>query len=482
MPLSLMATDSFAKQAEQKVEKRPNLLIIMADQWRGRALGFMGEESVLTPNLDRLAQSGVSMCQAVSGYPVSSPARAMLMSGAYPHNNGVTGNCNSQTTPQNVELRQDIVCWSDVLKAEGYRTGYIGKWHLDKLREPWIDCSNNKGSVAWNEWCEPSRRHGFDFWTAYGTYDRHLRPMYWNTDSPREGFYYVDQWGPEHEADLAIGFLDDQSRSKEPFALMVSMNPPHTGYSLVPDRYKKLYEGLNVDSIATSWGNASELNPKMAKYLRSSLADYYACMSGVDEQVGRIIDKLKATAEWDNTIVVFTSDHGDMMGIHNRIGKNIFYEEAMRVPMIIAYGDRLNRRGVDDLLISLEDLYPTLMGMMGLEDRVPSSVQTRDLSAQVMGSKKSRPKSQLYMHYSEDEAAVISHRDGRRGLRGPRYTYAERAARGRVVERELYDRLVDPFQMENLSNRKPEIARTMARDLRLRLKAIGDRWVENESI
>ena len=112
----------------------------MADQFRGDAMGCIEKEPVQTPNLDRLASEGILFTDAVSSYPVSSPARAMLMTGMYPATNGVTGNCNSQNTPYGVELSKEAVCWSDVLKEEGYRTAYIGKWHLDcpATAPPWI--------------------------------------------------------------------------------------------------------------------------------------------------------------------------------------------------------------------------------------------------------------------------------------------------------------------------------------------------------
>lgn len=239
-------------QAQNLEKKRPNLLVIMADQFRGNAMGFRGVESVMTPNFDKFAKQAVVFNQAVSGYPVSSPARGMFLSGAYPHSNGVITNCQSQSATQDVELKQDMVCWSDVLKAEGYNTSYIGKWHLDKPYKPYVNCSNNWGAIAWNEWCPPERRHGFDYWTAYGTYDNHLKPLYWGTEDTRDGFYYVDQWGPEYEADQAIAYLESISGSDKPFAMMVSMNPPHTGYELVPGKYKQLYTNLNVDSIVNT--------------------------------------------------------------------------------------------------------------------------------------------------------------------------------------------------------------------------------------
>lgn len=203
----------------------PNLVIIIADQWRGQALGLLGQEPVITPNLDKLARQSVLFTQCVSGYPLSSPARAMLMTGMYPISTHVTTNCTSSSAPFGVELAKDARCWSDILSEKGYQMGYIGKWHLDGPYEPFVNTSNNKTIPAWNEWTPPDRRHGFSYWHAYGTYDTHTKPMYWDTDDTRENFHYVDQWGPEHEIDKAMEFIE--STGGKQFALVVSMNPPH---------------------------------------------------------------------------------------------------------------------------------------------------------------------------------------------------------------------------------------------------------------
>lgn len=259
---------------------RPNLVFIMADQFRGDAMGCMGKEPVQTPNLDRLASEGILFTDAVSSYPVSSPARAMLMTGMYPAANGVTGNCNSQNTPYGVELSEEAVCWSDVLKEEGYRTAYIGKWHLDAPYRPYVDTYNNKGEVAWNEWCPPERRHGFDKWIAYGTYDNHLKPMYWDTKSGREEFYYVNQWGPAYEADRAIEFIRTEgTKTDRPFAMVVSMNPPHTGYELVPETYKRLYDSLDVEALARQLPYIPEKGTPEGDYFRENICNYYACIN-----------------------------------------------------------------------------------------------------------------------------------------------------------------------------------------------------------
>ena len=460
--------------AENKTDRRPNLLIVMADQFRGDAFGFRGKEAVMTPNLDQFASQAVVLNQAVSGYPVSSPARGMFLSGAYPHRNGVLTNCQSHSATQDVELRQDLTCWSDILKDEGYHTAYIGKWHLDKPVEPFVDCANNRGAMAWNEWCPPERRHGFDYWTAYGTYDQHLRPLYWSKDAGRNEFYYVDQWGPEYEADLAIQYLDSMKNKKEPFALMVSMNPPHTGYELVPERYKKMYRNLNVDSIVASKPHLKSAEKKYVNLFKNSIANYYACITGVDEQFGRIIDALKAAGLYDNTIVVFVSDHGDSMGMHENIGKNIFYEEAMRVPFLIAYGDKLKPRQDNELLISLEDFCPTILSMMGLRESIPESVQTRDLSKQIQGSRRNMPDSQLYMQYSAVNKTGKNLTTGARGIRNERYTYAVYFKDGKITAEYLFDRNIDAFQMNNIAASEPKIKKKMVRTLVKRMEKIED--------
>ena len=229
--LATTAVAAIGARAGAQPTRRPNLLFVFPDQFRGSAMGFLGKEPVLTPRLDRFAGESLVLTSAVSNYPVCSPYRAMLMTGRWPHHNGVLENCTSNSEPYGCELRASDPCWSDLLHEQGYSLGYIGKWHLDSPRKPYVDCANNKGATAWNEWCPPRRRHGFDHWYAYGTYDAHLRPMYWANDTPREQPLWIDQWGPEHEADQAIAYLRNehgQRRADQPFALVVSMNPPHT--------------------------------------------------------------------------------------------------------------------------------------------------------------------------------------------------------------------------------------------------------------
>ena len=458
-------------QAKEKPSS-PNLVFIMADQWRGQAIGCLGLEPVRTPNLDKLASEGVHFTDAISSYPVSSPARGMLMTGMYPVSSKVTGNCNSNTAPYGVELPESARCWSDVLKDQGYELGYIGKWHLDSPYQPYIETNNNKGKIAWNEWCPKERRHGFSHWIAYGTYDYHLKPMYWDTDASRDEFYFVDQWGPEYEADRAIDYIanrDNKLRDAgKPFALVVSMNPPHTGYELVPDKYKEIYRNVDVETVCNSPIIAPK-GTKMGDFYRKSVLDYYACMTGVDEQVGRIIRQLKEQVLFDNTIVVFTSDHGDSMGMHEHIGKNIYYEEAMRIPMMISWPEKITPRRDSTLMIAFADLYPSLLSLMGFKDRIPAEVQTFDLSASILSPENTQEIVQPYYYLLPENLTT-----GYRGLRTKKYTFAVHATNGRTDEWILFDREQDPFQLNNIAPDQPTLIKQFSNQLKDWLKKTND--------
>lgn len=447
----------------------PNLVFIMADQWRGDALGSIGTEPVKTPCLDQLASEGINFTNAISSYPVSSPARGMLMTGMYPHKNKVLGNCNSANTPYGVELPQDARCWSDVLKDNGYQTGYIGKWHLDAPHKPYVNTSNNRGAVAWNEWCPRERRHGFDYWTAYGTYDYHLKPMYWDTDTPRESFYYVDQWGPEYEADKAIEYLNQHIDKEKPFALVVSMNPPHTGYELVPDKYKEMYKDLDVEALCAGRPDIAAKGTEMGDYFRNNIRNYYACMTGVDENVGRIISELKRLGLSEHTIVVFTSDHGICMGTHGETGKNIFYEEAMRIPLIISWPEKIKPQVDDTTMFAFADLYPTMLSLMGLQTQIPREVQTFDLSSVVLSGKKDKKIVQPYYFIQPSNQST-----GYRGLRTASHTFAIHATDGKIDDIILFDRTSDPYQMNNIAPQQPKLVKQLRGELKTWLKKTED--------
>ena len=461
--------------------KTPNLIFIFPDQMRTSTLGFMGMEPVLTPNLDNFADESLVLTEAVSNFPVCSPCRAMFMTGQYPYSNRVCWNCTSMSEPYGVELAEDAICWSDILKQRGYSLGYIGKWHLDSPLEPYIDSYNNDDDVKWNEWCPPERRHGFDYWYAYGTYDKHLRPMYWDTDAGRDEFHYVDQWSPEHEADMAIRYIineDGKFRdNNNPFALVISMNPPHMPYEFVPEKYKEIYADLDIEETVCRLPQVPPKGSEWGDYFRQNIRNQYAMVTGVDEQFGRIMAALDEKGLAENTIVVFSSDHGDCIGMHNQISKNNPYEESMRIPLMIRWPGRVPARR-DKLLFSAPDLYPTMLGLMGLGCDIPQVVEGSDFSEFVLGGDAAdTPSSQLYIKGSYKGREAMTY--GSRGVRTERYTMSiTTASDGSVTETFLFDRTKDPHQVSNIAADMPEVMkRLVAEELAPWLRKSSDPWI-----
>ena len=443
-----VAAFTFPQRKKAAPPKRPNLLIILVDQYRGQALGIEHKEQVFTPNLDSLARNGYLGEQMITNYPVCSPSRAMMMSGLYPLKNKVCGNVNSNTAPYGVELPADTRCWSDVLKANGYYNGYIGKWHLDSPHEPYIPTSNNTKQVAWNEWTSPDRRHGFDYWYAYGTYDMHMRPMYWDTKANRDGFHYVNEWGPQHEADKAIEFLGDVKKKNTPFSLVVSMNPPHSPYTEVPQRYVDLYKNVPLTDLLKDPNIPAENTPMGQEY-RKSVKYYYACIAGVDDQVGRIVHYLKEQKLDNNTLVMFIADHGNCLGKHDEISKNNIYEESLRIPLIFYWKGHIHTQRDTSLLMTMADIYPTLLDLLGLKSKIPAGLEGHSFAVNVLKGRGMQSRYQYFLG-AINPPNMLS---GFRGIRTGQYKLAYVNQKGKVAGY-LFDLRKDPFELNNLYNDK----------------------------
>ena len=426
-----------------------NLLLVFPDEMRAQAQGFMKSDPVLTPRIDKFAREAAVMRQAVANYPLCTPSRGMIMTGQYPIRNGMTGNCHDYGALVGVDLSRYAICWSDILKAQGYATGYIGKWHLDAPHAPYVESYNNPvHGMKWNEWTPPERRHGFEYWYAYGTFDQHLTPMYWSNDSTRDKPIHVNQWGPEHETDMAIRYLkNDGGKLRDPdrpFALAVSMNPPHTPYDQVPQRYLDLYAKHTAEELNSrpnvDWKKNWEphLGPQHAK-------SYFASVSGIDEQFGRILDALEQNGLRDNTLVVFFSDHGCCLGAHGEPTKNNPYDESMRIPMMFRLPGKIAAH-MDDALMSLADLYPTMLGLLGLQQQIPATVEGSDLSQRVATGKGNTATSQLYLYVPYGGQSF-----GKRGVRTEQYTMVVERRDKTPLSYLLYDNVRDPYQLANIA-------------------------------
>lgn len=474
------------KQPQASTKKKPNLLIIFPDEMRTHALEFMQQDPSTTPNLNAFAREGVVFDQAVSNYPLCTPFRGMLMTGQYPYRNGLHGNAHTGADGNfggldfGIELKEQAVTWSDALSKQGYHLGYIGKWHLDAPRPPFIPGYNNPMEGRyWNDWTPPDKRHHFDFWYSYGTYDLHMNPIYWTNDTPRDKPIRISQWSPEHEADMAIKYLrNEQGKFRDndkPFALVVSMNPPHSPYDQVPDKYLEKYKDKTSRDLNTrpsvQWDKKYQEG-----YGPIYFKEYMAMINGVDEQFGRIVDELDRLNLSEETLVVFFSDHGCCMGAHGEPTKNVHYEEAMRVPMIFRWKGELPPT-VDHILFSTPDIYPTIFGLLGLEEHIPDTVEGKNYAKTVYGAAgDERPTSQFYTFMPYGGNAY-----GKRGVRTDQYTMVVDRKIGKPLSYILHDNKKDPWQMVNIADtNKVLIDKLINEELIPWLEYTGDVWRPTE--
>ena len=456
---------SFAS-GDEETRTQPNLLFIFPDQFRVQAMSFMNEDPVVTPNLDKLASQGMVFTNAVSNRPLCSPYRAMLMTGKYPFSNGVQTNCNTSSRKYSNYLREDETCFGDILKTNGYLAGYIGKWHLDAPGGPDVERWQD---AVWGTYTPPGpKRHGFDFWHAYGCHNRHNDPYYWETDTSIKDTLFPREWSPIHEAKVASRFIENNKG--KPWALFVSMNPPHGPYSEVPQKYKDIYKNIPVDSLLK---RPNVPGGKSGDIGRRNVTDYFACVSGVDEQIGKILSKLEETGQAENTIVVFTADHGEMMGSHGLLQKVVWYEESFRIPFIIRWPEKI-KPGNNDLHLSVPDLMPTLLTLMGMEDKLPKEVEGTDFSQTFLGKNQKTPDFTLYFNPSFEMAL-----GGMRGLRNDRYTFViRRNNEGAIQEYFLFDNENDPYQLNNIASINQPLLDRFEKELFEKLAEINDPWIE----
>ncbi len=438
-------TGCASKQLKNKSysKEKPNLVFIFADQWRAQAMGYAGDSNAITPNLDRFAKQSINFTNAVSDCPVCSPYRASLITGRYPLTHGVFLN--------DVLLNKDAISIAQAYKNAGYQTAYIGKWHLDGYgREKYI----------------PRERHqGFDFWRGFGcTHDYNNSLYYADDDDTKLKWNGYDAIAQTQAAQQYIR----EHACGEPFVLFLSWGPPHNPYETAPEKYKKLFANKNLKL---------RLNvPKnLEQKAREDLAGYYAHIAALDGCFGDIIQTLSETGLEDNTIVVFTSDHGDMLYSQGMQRKQCPWDESIRVPFLIRYPAELGKKGKTiDMPIDTPDVMPTLLGLSGVD--IPDTVEGQNFADVIRGTKKPSKNAALiasYVVFGE----WTKDKGGRefRGVRTRRYTYV-RDLNGPWL---LYDNKHDPYQLTNLCN-KPEyvkLQKEMDDILAQKLKANNDEFL-----
>ena len=365
---------------------RPNLIVIQTDEHNFRTLGcyrellskeqalMWGPEVVETPHIDSLANSGVICTSFYASTPVCSPSRAALISGRYPQNTPVVTN--------NIPLDDSVVTFAEILRREGYATGFIGKWHLDGGGKP--------------QWA-PKRKFGFEdnrymfnrgHWKQFEdtpdgprvkARDSKDKPTYSAKGADEESF--ATDWLMRKAHDFV------ETNKAKPFCLMVSLPDPHGPDSVRPP-YDAMYKGkefhlprtFTIDPIVPltpAWGRAE------GKF--QDMAQYYGMVKCIDDTVGKLLEKLKANGLEGRTIVVLTSDHGDLRGEHDRQNKGVPYEGSAKVPFILRYPDKIKKKTVVDEALGCVDFLPTILKLMDV--KTAGKEQGRDASELFLSGK-----------------------------------------------------------------------------------------------
>ena len=424
--------------------RRPNVIIAFADQWRAQATGYAGNTNVKTPNLDALADESINFTHAVSGCPVCSPYRASLMTGQFPLTHGVFVN--------DVHLQHNAVSLADAYAAAGYDTAYIGKWHLD-----------GHGRSAY---IPPERRQGFDYWKVLECTHNYNHSAYYSGDSDEK--LYWDGYDAIAQTRDAQEYIQNHDDSK-PFLLVLSWGPPHNPYETAPEKYRAMYDP-----------EAIRLRPnvpdELAEQARKDLAGYYAHCTALDDCVGDLLRTIREAGIEDNTIFLFTSDHGDMLGSQGHQRKQRPWDESIRVPFLLYYPAMFGNQSKQlDALINAPDVMPTLLRLCGLP--IPETVEGLDFSGYVQDEDDPSDGAVLIMCPHPFGEWARPRNGGReyRGLRTHRYTYV-RTLEGPWL---LYDNRECPYQAKNLVNDPAygQLRQDMDDWLQRKLDVLGDEFL-----
>jgi arylsulfatase A-like enzyme len=476
-----------------------NLLLLWTDEQRADTIGACGNQQIQTPNLDRLAEQSVVCTQAYCTCPVCTPSRATILTGLYPHTHGALYN--------NVPLPGEVPTIAELLRPRGYICGYAGKWHLGNELRP---------------------QHGFlDSWASME--DGYIR------DHIREGFSTYHQWlvskgyapqdvavdgsrifsrraaatlpeaagKPAFLAEQACRFLD-QTNGRS-FFLSVNFLEPHMPFT---GPWDTLYDPKQMVLPASWYREPDASMPLRYRIRRAALhthnphvssddergwkelvARYWGLVSLVDKYVGRILEYLEYRGLADDTLVVYTSDHGDMMGEHRLVGKGVAYEGAARVPLLLRHPTLLPKRIFTP--VSQIDLVPTLFDLLGIER--PEHLQGRSLRPLLERGDRDISSAEVVFEWSGGSSGETA--DGHRISAGePEQHWRALLAQQRTIRRgrwkltvdetndhELYDLEADPQELVNLLGKRHSIstaAREAMEDLWTRLRTWQQRTAD----
>lgn len=417
---------------------QPNVLFVFSDQQRSSAIGCApGDTDLLTPNLDAFANQGMRLETAISNTPICTPYRVMLMTGLYGHHTGVTTNDSYPDLSRHA-------CIGRTFADAGYRCGYVGKWHVGE--EMRLDAGH-------------PMRLGFDDEWFVGIKGRHNNPDRAHAINSRESEVGEGHNRTEAETNRAISFIDRQG-GETPWCLFLSWYPPHPPLEAL-DRYLAPYRGRDLAKHPTTWKLSHEAD--LAR-LNEHYAHYYGLTAQVDAEFGRLMGALAESGQAENTIVIFTSDHGEMLGSQGLYGKNWPFRESSEIPFLVRWPGKIPANATSKMPFGVPDIFPTLCGLAGID--APVGLDGLDCAASFQGGDPVRESTYLTMHHGYLEWP------GWRGLRTERYNYA-RTEQGPWV---LFDVQNDPFEENNLVRQDDALVGELDAQLASAMAECGDSW------
>lgn len=462
--------------------KQPNILLIYADQMRYDAMGCAGNPVIKTPQIDRLAREGVQFTEAYTSYPICCPFRASVQTGKYAQNHGMIQN--------HFPLRGDQTFLADLMKDAGYRTGYIGKWHLEGGPKP--------GFVP------PERRFGWDHFVGFNRGHDYMSSIYYDDEGQP---YHSKRYEPDFQTDQLIDFIGDASTAEDgkPWIGYVSYGPPHFPMDM-PDYLREVYSpdeiplppgvpnmalqrrfqkirnevwcGGDPRSGHTSHARQDTIpkgEPETEADIREFIAEYYGMIHNIDWNLGRILNELDRQGVANDTVVMFFSDHGDMCGQHGHYCgiKNQAYRAAMHVPFIVRFPARFQPQKTAAMVDVGPDMMPTILEIAGAP--VPEGIDGQSYLPVLDGKATVARDTIWYQVFTQTggnphEFAPF----GERGLRTKDWLYMRHKDRRMM----LFDERADPDEQHNLVD-DPAYAKLLDdfdAQLDAHMEATGDDW------
>lgn len=444
--LLLLCIQTCSQRGKRGETDKPNLLFIWTDEQQPFTMAKYGNDRIKTPNLNRLADESIVFLNTYVTQPVCTPSRSSTMTGLYPHTNGCYTN--------NIALAEDVPCFPEIVGDPDYRTAYFGKWHLgDEIYaqhgfEEW-EAIEDSYIKYYSDHRNRSDRSSYHHWL--------LKKGYKPDDDGKFGKVFSRKYAagmplehskPAFLKERAIDFL--RRNRENPFILYVNFLKPHMPFTgpldslyspeevYLPESFGHVLDESFPASYRKKQASIEKKYGTTEKEIRELIARYWGLVSEVDMSVGAILEELEDLGLSHNTIVVFTSDHGDMMGAHNLVQKGVVFEESAKVPLMIRYPEMYPESKVIKTRISLIDIVPTLLDLMNRP--APDHLQGSSLIPLVEGK---RGPDYLFAEWSSDS----------------RYSRTVISPEGMklCINKEendmLFDLVKDPLEMNNLIDR-----------------------------